>query len=177
MAVLALDLATHCGWAVFSEGMDRPFFGSLTLKRKGAENGEAFEKLRQFLAEKRTLYGVTHIIIENQHIAANTDRQRIVLLMGFAAMVEWFCHRTGIIVHCVEPGTWRKHFIGHGRLKRAEAKKRCMDQCNLLGWYPPDDDAGDACGILDFYLSLLEATPMGIVRPWRDSGLFAGYRK
>jgi len=151
--------------------------GSTRLKRRGGSTGGAMENLRCLLADQHRMHSLTHIIFEAQHIGARVDPQTVYLLIGMGAMVEWFAERIGAVTFCVDIGTWRKHFLGVGNLKRDEAKKRCIDKCNLLGWHPPDDNAADACGVLDFYLSLLERTPRGITRPWRDADLLKGYRK
>ncbi len=181
MAVLALDLASVTGWALYAKGMERPFFGTTRLKRPTGTNGEAMEKLRKVLADTHAVHELTDIVFEAQHLGSAVNPQTIYLLIGMGAMVEWFAHRIGARCFIVDIGTWRKHFLGKGGFKQAknedgakvgptgrqQAKQKSIDVCNSLGWFPPDDNAADACGVLDYYLSM-PAIAKIYPRPWRD---------
>jgi hypothetical protein len=54
--------------------------------------------------------------------------------------------------------TWRKHFIGKGRLthienraeRRKEGKRLTVARCRQLGWKVDNDDEADACGLWDY---------------------------
>lgn len=182
MAVLALDLAAQCGWALYENGMERPFFASVKLKRPAGTLGEQLEKLRKLLADQHQMHTLTDIVFEAQHIGSNVDPQTVYSLIGMGAMCEWFAHRVGARSFCVDIGTWRKHFVGRGSFKaagkltaRAQAKQRSLDQCNAYGWYPSDDNAADALGVLDYYLSLPSIAKI-YPTPWRDKTLLAGAR-
>jgi hypothetical protein len=183
MAVLALDLAAQCGWALYENGMERPFFGSKRLKRPLGTNGEQIENLRKLMADQHAIHNFTDIVFEAQHIAGNVDPQTVYSLIGMGAMCEWFAHRIGARSFCVDIGTWRKHMLGRGSFKqqpggptaRAQAKQRSMDACNARGWYPSDDNAADALGVLDYYLSLAPIAKLYPV-PWRDAVIMQGAR-
>lgn len=182
MAVLALDLAAQCGWALYANGMERPFFGSQRLKRPLGTNGEQMEKLRMLIADQHQMHGLTDIVFEAQHIGANVDPTTVYSLIGMGAMCEWFAHRIGARSFCVDIGTWRKHFLGRGSFKahgkvsgRQQAKQRALDRCAEYGWHPSDDNAADACGVLDYYLSLPPIEKL-YPRPWRDAAVLRGAR-
>jgi len=57
--------------------------------------------------------------------------------------------------------TWRRHFIGVGRItgienafqRRKEGKRLVLQRCKQLGWSAPDDNAADAGGIWDWACS------------------------
>ena len=190
MAILALDLASKTGWAVYAKGMDRPHFGTEIIKRKTGSLGEAACRFEDFLFEKREIYEeFTDIVFEAQHVAEKINPMTVTLLMGLAFDTEKFAHKIGARVFCVPIGTWRSSFLGKGAFKhvrnekgkvvhsaRDQAKERAIDVCNELGWYPPDDNAADACGILDYYIKLLPST-RGIIPPWRDATFLAGVRR
>lgn len=181
MAVLALDLASKSGWALYEKNMQRPFSGSELFKRPTGTNGEALEKLRKLMADQHAMHGLTDIVFEAQHISDQINPQTVYLLIGMGAMVEWFGHRIGARTFPVDIGTWRKHFLGKGSFKQAkdaigvkrgptgrqQAKAKSIDACNSLGWFPKDDNAADALGVLDYYLSLPPIARM-YPRPWRD---------
>lgn len=183
MAVLALDLASQCGWALYDRDMERPFFGSTRLRRPHGTNGEALERLRVLISDQHKMHGLSDIVFEAQHIAGKVDPQTVYLLIGLGAMCEWIAGRIGARCLCVDIGTWRKHFLGKGAFRqkdggptaRQQAKQRAMDRCAEYGWYPQDDNAADACGVLDYYLSL-PAIAAIYPRPWRDAVLLAGAR-
>lgn len=170
-AVLALDLATKTGWALHKPGMERPFFGTLQLPRTAEEVGEPMERLRVFLADQHTMHGgLTDLVFEAQHVAGKIDINVVRKLLGLGGMCEWFAHRIGARCYVVHIGTWRKHFLGRGNMNRESAKLKAMDECRRLGIDPPDDNAAEAMGILDYYLSLKRLNGAPYPRPWRDAG-------
>jgi hypothetical protein len=175
MCVLALDIATKTGWALFEEGMTRPHMGSLTLKTKNQGNGFAGENLRKLIAEKHEIYGIEYLVFESQHIGKKINPQLVYMLIGLGMMTEWMAHRMKAQCFTVDIGTWRKHFIGTGGLGRDAAKKKAIDMCRSYGWAPADDNEADACGILDYFLSL-PAIAQHYTRPWRDQQIMQGFR-
>lgn len=190
MAVLALDIASSSptGWAVYGKGMDKPFSGSKVLLRPTGSVGEAMERLRGLVSDQHEMHGLTDIVFEAQHLAEGINPQTLFVMIGGGAFVEWIGHRMGVGVWSCDISTWRKHFLGRGSFRkketesgkvisgRVQAKASCMDVCNALGWHPADDNAADACGILDYYVSIMPKSRQ-LDRPWRDKLLMAGYRK
>lgn len=185
--VLAMDIARNTGWALHEPGMPKPFFGTIPLASSAGVVGPAMEQFRQFLQERHELHGgLTDIVFEDQHVAMH-DRQPkkeggrvqkvidikpVKKLIALAGMAEWFAHCVEAQCYSVHIGTWRKHFLGTGKLKRDEAKQRAMDECRRLGIDPPDDNAAEACGILDYYLSLRKLGGKPYPVPWRDTNFF-----
>lgn len=193
-AVLALDIATKTGWALHKPGMERPFFGTLQLASTPGEVGEPMNGLYAFLLEQHRLHGgIAHFVFEAQHVGFNRrkktdaagnevaisgmDPKVLKKLYALAGMVEWFAHcvkPAGVNRNCweVHIGTWRKHFLGRGNLNRERAKITAMDECRRIGIFPPDDNAAEAMGILDYFLSIKRLGGKPWPRPWRDVGLF-----
>lgn len=173
MAILALDIATKLGWALYDDSFERPFLGSIQFPRDPQEIGRAAEKLREFLADRHTMHGgLTDIVFEAQHVAGKIDINVLRKLIGLAAITEWFAHRVGAQCFLVHIGTWRKHAFGTARLDRNEAKMRAMSECRRLGFDPADDNAAEAFFILDYYLSLKAKAGAPIKMPWRDNNFF-----
>ena len=172
MAVLALDLASVSGWAVHQNGMDRPFFGTKQLKYPNEEHGIAGERLRVLIGGLHQTYRLTDIVFEAQHVGSGMSPQTALFLSGLGFMAEWIAYKIEARCFCVDIGTWRKHFIGKGNLAKDEARRRSFDKCHQLGWYPDSHDAAAACGVLDYYLSIM---PKSIAheQPWRDADFFA----
>lgn len=182
--VLAMDIATKMGWALHKPGMPKPFFGTVQFPRTPELVGEAMEQMRQFLERQHTLHGgLTDVIFEAQHVSTQKRKRKdggedirsidinvIRKLIALGAMAEWFAHCVGARCYCVHIGTWRKHFCGRGNLNREQAKMLAMDECRRLGIDPPDDNAAEACGILDYYLSIRRIGGKPYPVPWRDVG-------
>lgn len=185
-AVLALDIATKTGWALHKPGMERPFFGTLRLPSTPEEVGAPVQRLHEFLTDQHRLHGgLTDVVFEAQHIATpgrpdpetgkrkgGIDINVIYKLIALGGHVEWFAHCIKARCFKVHIGTWRKHFCGSGNMDRATSKMTAMDKCRRLGIDPPDDNAAEAMGILDYYLSLKRLDGQPYPRPWRDAGFF-----
>lgn len=172
--VLAMDIATRMGWALHKPGMPRPFFGTVQFARTPEEVGLPMEQMRQFLTDQHQLHGgLTDIVFEAQHVVGGKiDINVIRKLISLAAMAEWFAHCIKARCFLVHIAQWRKHFCGSGRLDRERAKMVAMDECRRIGIDPPDDNAAEAMGILDYYLSLRRIDGAPYPRPWRDVAFF-----
>lgn len=188
LSVLALDLATTTGWAVHSTGMDRPFFGSLDLP---SEVGEGALALWDFLVAQDAMHDFTHYCIEAQHIGTSKPKrdgaqrqinlETVYKLISLGATVEMYAaakrraanYSKLPAVFKAHIGTWRKHFIGAGGLPKFQAKQRCIAECEQFGWDTFDHNAAEACGILDYFLTLF---PGPDLRPWRDKNFMVSGR-
>ncbi len=184
--VVALDLATTTGWAWHRLGMPRPFFGAMKLPGTPGEVGKPADALERWL---RDLYLTlkadgppTHYFFEAQHIDSKINIDTVYRLIALGGIVEKFAFQTGARVYKCHIQEWRKHFIGRGAgFKRDKATKQylpgedpkelAIQRCAEYGWHTDIADAAEACGILDFSLSLMgDAHP----RPWRDAALMKG---
>lgn len=185
--VVALDLATTTGWAWHRESMPRPFFGAFKLPGQPGEVGrpaDALERwLRQLYLDLKPSGAPTHYFFEAQHISANINIDTVYRLICLGGVVEKFAFQTGAKVYKCHISEWRKHFIGRGSgFKRDKATKKylpgedpkelAIQRCAEYGWHTDIADAAEACGILDFSLSLMgdDIHP----RPWRDATLLKG---
>lgn len=179
--VLALDLATVTGYALHVPGMERPFFGAIRMPGKPGENGRRFDTIERWLREKFILYRFTHIVWESQHVAAQMDMNTVKLLLGLSSVCEKFAFQVGAQAFEVNLAEWRKHFIGRGAgfqktpdrkryLPNHDPKELAIRQCAKYGWHTDIADAAEACGILDYFLTMVPDHP----RPWRDNALLKG---
>ncbi len=186
-AVLALDLATTTGWALHRPGMERPFFDAFRLPGDPRAIGEPCAVLEHFLREMylntKSEGGISHFFFEAQHIDSKINMQTAYRLIGLGAIVEKFAFQVKAKAYSVDISTWRKHFIGRGGgFKRDKTKKGkpympgedpkelAVQRCEQYGWHTDIHDAAEACGILDYALTLLP----DYHRPWRDQLLMGG---
>lgn len=175
MAILALDIATHMGWAILDErSPDLPFLGSVRFPSDKDEIGRSANALWRFLEERHAMHGgLKHIIFEAQHAAAKMDMHVLKRLVGLAAVTEMFADRHGAICYEVSIGTWRKHAFGTGNMKREIAKQRAMEGCRALGFDPANDNEAEAFFILDYFVALRNRHGARIPVPWRDRNFFS----
>jgi hypothetical protein len=185
--VVGLDTATTTGAAWHHPGMPRPFFKAFKLPGLARDIGQRCDALDKWLSDLHAAYkaegGITHIFLEEQHlgqVGGGKGRPRksippatIKMLAGLSAIVQTFAYQIG--ANCYETGIadWRKHFLGRGTgfKPRGECPKELsIQRCAQYGWHTDSPDAAEACGILDYSLTLIP----GYVRPWRDMTLLGG---
>jgi len=172
-SILALDLATVTGWAVFKSGMQRPHFGAQRLPGEALEVGRPVEALRRMISDLHAVHGFTDIVFEAQHIAEKTNIDTVYRLIALGGMTEWIAHRVGARCFKVHIQTWRKHFLGKGTgFSRDEAKDMAIARAEEYGVITDVADAAEAFGILDYYCALIERNDRSFTTPWRDKRLF-----
>ncbi|WP_306150677.1 hypothetical protein [Roseovarius sp. MMSF_3281] len=91
------------------------------------------------------------VVIEEAIASGGGGAQsRIQLAMGDRAAVMIICDQMGFKVREYAVPSIRKHFIGHGRLRRDVAKARTIARCRSLGWNVKNDNEADACAVWEF---------------------------
>lgn len=199
--VLALDIATTTGWAWHRQGMPRPFFGAVRFSSGPDNVGQAMHELLLWLRElyislKADGSPITHFFFEKPFIspaAANTRTSE--RLLGLCAAVQMFAYQVGATsCFSIDISEARKHFIGRGGgFKRApgkngqkgpylpghDPKELAIRECAKFGWHTDVHDAAEACGLLDYAISLMDRGFVqnglpGYPRPWRDNALLGG---
>jgi hypothetical protein len=151
--VLAIDLAKQTGLAEGRPG-DRPRLSSLWFGDVGNDQHVFYANLTAWMAIKLRDSPPDFIAIEEPvppsaafgHTSHDTT---MVTIGGFAIIVGIIvCKR--IPYQTVRISTWRKHFLGNGRLPTKEAKAAALARCRVLGWDAPDHNAAEAAGIWDW---------------------------
>jgi hypothetical protein len=145
--LLALDISTSTGaaWGGPDEGRPRTALYELDKRdfdRALCQLDEAVGMLCRF--EK-----VTHMVFEASMRQINADHgyQSAFVLISLQAVARRSAKRNGCIVHPVDVGTWRKHWIGSGNLPGDVAKRMCREQCDRMRWPYQNTDVAEACGI------------------------------
>ena len=191
--VVAFDLATTFGCAWHRNPMPRPFWEAARLPGEPLEVGRPAAALEKYLRDQFITLAPegppTHYFFEAQHLATqapkngkkqgNINLDTVYRLIALGAIVEKFAFEVGALCYKVDISTWRKHFIGRGsgfkrdpRTKKylpgEDPKELAMQRCGEYGWHIDQPDAAEACGILDYGLTLLKDFHP---RPWRDATL------
>jgi hypothetical protein len=169
-----LDLSIRStGFAFWPEGDPKPQCGTWELAGGVAHAARAFVRLHRHLQDiYAAAGGLSSIVYEDtvppHMLKGHSDAATIKALAGLAGHVESFCAAIGIQCQAVGLSTWRRHFVGSipRGTKSADWKHMAMQRCRELGFDVIKHDAAEACGLLDYQLSV-----EGIIPPWRESVL------
>lgn len=140
--ILALDLATHCGWAT-NPPHDDPCFGTEVLPSTGKEVGPFIAAYDRWLRDTIEIQKPALVIYEQPSLFAKSTPDTVIKLNGLATHTEWLCHRKGIPVRSANPSRLKKFFTGNGKAKKDEM----VTAARRRGWKVSDDNQADACAV------------------------------
>lgn len=147
MRILALDLATKCGWAS-SYGTS----GVQDFKpRRGDSPGMRWIEFRAWLCRMLDMAPVDVIAYEQAHHRGGAATHVAHALIGAAESVA---AERGIEITNRASTTIKKHALGKGRGEKSEM----MQAAARRGWTPGDDNECDALWLLDLVTNELNAT-------------------
>jgi len=148
--ILAVDAATQTGFCLGRPGQS-PEFGTVNFGDSGDSHLEVGAQALKWIAHLLTDRRPDQLWIEEplgfESKQGQTTGMTRVRLNGLWMVIGSAARLKGVPVHPVTVSSARKPFLGHGRLKRHEAKKRARAMCRLLGWEPRNDDEADAGAI------------------------------
>lgn len=158
--ILALDLATTCGWARGAVG-ELPTAGSICFGRDCSENvvfAKAIGWFSNFLKdEPRPDVLIIEAMLPGGAVKDETTIKTRDRLAGLHAIVRGVAHIRGIYdISTVDVGAVRQHFIGTRKLKRDLAKREVLEKCRRLGFPAADHNSGDAIAAWHFACSLIK---------------------
>jgi hypothetical protein len=166
---VALDLSVKStGFALWSEGQAKPAFGTWELAPSVDWAARAYVRLHRNLMDLQRLGEIDDLVFEEPIPPAKlqgfTNIDTLASAAGLAAHAMSFAEALGIRWRAVNLASWRRHFIGKlpRGTKTPDLKAMAMRRCRELGFEVLKHDAAEACGLLDYRLSL-----EGIVPPWR----------
>lgn len=177
--IIALDIATKCGVAEGRPG-EVPRLYSVELRRSGEEFEDSFGRAVKWMAQRLAAddaavrAGDVRVMIEAPIMGTSfddkdgekrTNADTLLITKGLWAAVSGFARARGIMVRRVAVSTVRKHFIGSGRVPKAQAKKQVRDVCLALGWEPPNLDAADAAAVWHYAAHLWNPAAVPPVDP------------
>lgn len=149
--LLALDLATHTGWAEGTLG-DTPRFGSIRFADVGSGRPAMFSGAFKWIGTRLQAFRPHVIAYENPFapsvMKGHTNRSTALVLLGLPAVMQAVGYTMGIYSFCgCKPQTVRQYFINQGRLPSAEAKRAVMQRCRELGHEVKNDNEADALAL------------------------------
>jgi len=164
--ILALDLASVCGWAVGDPGKLLAH-GSLRFARQGSSHEAIFAKAHVWLDDKIETFRPTTVVWEAPLPASfkrgKTNVDTTTLLYGLPAVIGALTYLRRIYdIRKAATRDVRLHFIGQNP-KGAKAKPMVIRQCRAMGWDVKDDNEADACATWHYMCSLIR--PELAIRP------------
>lgn len=145
--ILAFDLATVTGVAC-GRPCEAPVAWSFRLTGDHAARfGELLRVTNRLIKERQP----QHVVIEAPFVGPHPKAAQ--LLFGLRGVVLGMAVLHSIPVTEVQVKDIRKHFLGHGGGKRANAKALVMERCRRLGWPVRSEDEADALALWDFAAS------------------------
>lgn len=169
MSFVALDLSIRsCGWAMWSRGQRLPAAGTWELAPHVDYAARAFVRLHRSLQDLHRLDAIEELVFEEaipaHQLHGHTNAVTLAAAAGLAAHAASFAEAMGIRWRPVSIVAWRKHYLGKmpRGTKTPDLKHMAMTRCRDLGFDVQKHDAAEACGLLDYQLSVA-----GIIAPWR----------
>ncbi len=139
--VLALDLASTCGFAVGGFGT-RPRFGSVVLR--GDEVVHRMAALREWLDEQDGFAGITAVVLEAAIIGDHRSMAAAEILTSLQATARLWAYDLQVPLLTVASATARKQVLGTGRFPKGEAKAHVLAWARREGFDTASLDAADA---------------------------------
>jgi len=161
--ILALDLATWCGWCRGKVG-EAPAFGSIRFGGNSADTLRPREVFANAIAwfELRLDAQPPDVLMLEALLAPSVMRGKSqaishARLAGLQGIALGMAHRWGV-PEIAEASVQdiRAHFIGERNLKRTVAKKAVVARCRRLGWMVANDNEGDACALWSYGCALID---------------------
>lgn len=145
-AILALDLGTTTGWALFNPP-GATLSGIWDLKpRRFDGGGMRFVRMRKCLDELAVAVNIKHVCFEEVRRHAATDAAHV--YGGLMATLTAWCEERHIPYEGVSVGSIKKSWTGNGAAK----KDAMIAEARARGYEPADDNEADALALLDFKL-------------------------
>jgi hypothetical protein len=166
---LALDLSVKStGFALWSPGQAKPACGTWELAPSIDWAARAFVRLHKNMMDVQRVSPIDVIVFEEaippHRLHGMTNADTIAAAAGLASHAMSFAEALGIRWRPIGIAAWRRHFIGKmpRGTKTPDLKAMAMRRCRELGFDAIKHDAAEACGLLDYQLSMDGITP-----PWR----------
>jgi hypothetical protein len=162
--VLALDIATTCGFARGRIG-ETPSAGSVSFNKPGATSntnnmvfGNALRWISELLQpQPRPDVVIMEAMLPPGAMLNHTSRAVRDRLAGLHGVMRGVAHLRGISqIAEASVGDVRAHFIFDRNAKREIAKRETMRQCVMMGWKAANDHEADALALWSFAASLID---------------------
>lgn len=151
MKILALDPATHCGWA-HSDGASGVWDLSI---RRDESTGMRLLRLRGKLNEILKTVGIDLLSFESARNAGPKMQGALVVQAELQGVIKLFCQENHIDFRGFSPTEVKKHATGKGNAGKTQMVKAAQNKWPYLNIEDGDDNRADALHILSLTISAL----------------------
>jgi hypothetical protein len=155
--ILALDVASTTGVAEWEPGMNTPRFYNCRFAGPGDEHKVVFGRARRWIDDRLSVGDISALYVEAPAspgaMMGHTTAVTVARLIGLWAIVCGAADVWRVPYRDVSVSTVRMAFLGHGRLKSAEAKARALAMALAIGWLPETLDEADAAALLYYAMT------------------------
>jgi len=147
MKILALDMATRTGWALYNDGEVMSGVINLADKNKKGSHGELFIRFNHHLANLafKAQDEIDLIVYEQAHFRGGAATR---LCVGLATCVLVYAAKYFIRTESVHTATLKKWATGKGNADKGDMIRAAC----VLGYQPQDDNEADALMLLEYTL-------------------------
>jgi hypothetical protein len=168
--ILALDIASTCGWARGFVGDLAPQCGSVQFAKPGASQlaicGRALEwAIATLKPPLPDIVAIEGLLPPAALKLRSTEAHE--LLGHLHGIIKATCFLRGVYkVHSHHLRVIRAHFLHGIPYGKGEAKTVTVRKCKSLGWLEvADDDAADACALWSYQVALLDGEQVVRISP------------
>ena len=145
--ILALDLGTKTGWALFQQNEGNTgyqvFSGTINLKNDRFQGGGMrFLRFRNWLDDINYQKDITSVHFEEVRRHLGTDAAHV--YGGFLATLTSWCEDHNLPYQGVPVSHIKLHATGKGNASKQEV----IEAVRALGYHPQDDNEADALALL-----------------------------
>lgn len=162
--ILAVDQNTKSGIAEGVPGAV-PRLETVNFRRDETDTPEdLYERALFYFADRfRTdppgLIAVERVVPPSAAQGA-TNHNTTLITLGIYAIIIGVARCKSIPLRIVAVSSWRKSFLGNGKLPGATAKREAVKLCQRLGWSAPDHNAAEAAGL--WHHACVTVAPYGV---------------
>jgi hypothetical protein len=162
-SILALDVATTCGWARGPVGDGVPTAGSIRFGKLNASLNAKLHHcgnwIEQQLDEDKPDIIALEALLSASFVRGRTNKMTLDTLTMMHGIIRREAYRRGIFeINAFPTSAIRAHFIDMNVCPRDKAKEYVFERCRQLGWLRPehDDNCTDALATWSYQVSLLD---------------------
>ena len=149
--ILALDLGTNTGWAIWQQAGPQTgyqvFSGTINLKNDRFQGGGMrFLRFRHWLDDLNYNGEITSVYFEEVRRHIGTDASHV--YGGFLATLTAWCEDHNLPYQGVPVPHIKRHITGKGNANKQEVIKAV----EAIGYHPKDDNEADALALLEFII-------------------------
>jgi hypothetical protein len=187
MRLICLDLSVACTGVCYGDSAGAPTFASIkstpkepisqSMRRLADWLDREIDRERPSFVYAEASINLGAFIGEYDAVAGKVKAKSspivTVALAKMSAAAELTTLRAGVAYREAHVATIRVAFLGSGKIKGPEAKRRAFELCKLIGWSPHNRDEGDAGALFYYASTIVDPKHCALVTPMQQARVAA----